>query len=68
MAPNVQVLRAVMIVVCAWCQAEGRLYVLAEREPLEDRTTTHTVCARHRAALLEELRRLDHPEDSDAVA
>ncbi len=63
-----QVLRAVMIVVCAWCEAEGRPYVLTEREPLEDRTTTHTICARHRAALLEELRRLDQREDSDAVA
>ena len=57
-----------MIVVCAWCEAEGRRYVLAEREPFEDRTPTHTVCASHRAVLLEELRRLDQAEDADAVA
>ena len=57
-----------MIVLCAWCEAEGRPYVLAEREPLEDRSPTHTVCAHHRAALIEELRRLDQAEDSDAVA
>ena len=57
-----------MIVVCAWCEAEGQPYVLAEREPLEDRSQTHTACARHRAALYEELRRLDEGEDADAVA
>jgi hypothetical protein len=57
-----------MIVVCAWCETEGRRYVLAEREPLEDRTPTHAVCAYHRAVLLEELRRLDQAEDADAVA
>jgi hypothetical protein len=57
-----------MIVVCAWCEAEGQPFVLAEREPLEDRSKTHTACARHRAALYEELRRLDKDEDADAVA
>ena len=56
-----------MIVVCAWCEAEGRPHVLAEREPLEDRTPTHTACAHHRAVLYEELRRLDSDE-TDAVA
>jgi hypothetical protein len=54
-----------MIVVCAWCQAEGRPSILAEREPLEDKTPTHTACADHRAKLLEELRRI---EGSDAAA
>ena len=57
-----------MIVVCAWCEAEGRPHVIAEREPLEDRTPTHTACAHHRAVLYEELRRLDQAEGSDAVA
>jgi hypothetical protein len=54
-----------MIVVCAWCQAEGRPSFLAEREPLEDKTSTHTACEHHRAELLEELRRI---EGSDAAA
>src|SRR5256885_15835453 len=68
LAPVVQPLRA-MIVVCAWCEAEGRPHVLAEREPFEDRSPTHTACARHRAALFEELARLDRDdEDADAVA
>ena len=57
-----------MIVVCAWCQAEGHPYVLAEKEPFEDRSETHTACARHRAALYEQLRRLDEDEDSDTDA
>jgi hypothetical protein len=57
-----------MIVVCAWCEAEGRPFIIAEREPLEDRSPTHTACAYHRTVLLEQLRRLDQAEGSDAVA
>ena len=56
-----------MIVVCAWCEAEGRPYVLTEREPLEDRSFTHTVCTRHRAELLEQLRKLDETKAPDAA-
>jgi hypothetical protein len=56
-----------MIVACAWCQAEGRPYVLTEREPLEDRSETHTICSHHRAVLLSELKRLNG-EATDAVA
>ena len=47
-----------MIVVCAWCEAEGRGYVMAEREPLDDRQVTHTVCLEHRAELLGQLARM----------
>ena len=60
--------RHYMLVVCAWCEAEGRPQILVEREPLEDRTSTHTVCNYHRAALYAELRRLDQVHDADAVA
>ncbi len=56
-----------MIVVCAWCEAEGRPHVLAEREPLEDRSPTHTACAHHQAVLYEELRRMA-AEDTNAAA
>jgi hypothetical protein len=48
-----------MIVVCAWCEAEGRPSVIEEREPLDDRSLTHTACSEHRDALLEQLRRVD---------
>jgi hypothetical protein len=51
-------LSALMIVVCAWCEAEGRGYVLAEREPLDDRRVTHTVCLEHRTELLSQLARM----------
>ena len=51
-------LSAPMIVVCAWCEAEGRGYVLAEREPLDDRRVTHTVCLEHRTELLNQLARM----------
>jgi hypothetical protein len=47
-----------MIVACAWCEAEGRRYVMAEREPLEDRRVTHTVCVEHRTELLSQLARM----------
>jgi hypothetical protein len=47
-----------MIVACAWCQAEGRVYVMAEREPLDDRRVTHTVCLEHRTELLSQLARM----------
>jgi hypothetical protein len=47
-----------MIVVCAWCEAEGRGYVMAEREPLDDRQVTHTVCLEHRTELLSQLARM----------
>ena len=57
-----------MLVVCAWCEAEGRPQLLVEREPFDDRTPTHTICNYHRAALYEELRRLDHAAGTDAVA
>jgi hypothetical protein len=56
-----------MIVVCAWCEAEGRPHVLSEREPLEDRSPTHTCCDYHRAALYAELRRMD-ADRSNAAA
>jgi hypothetical protein len=57
-----------MIVVCAWCEAEGRPPVLAEREPLEDRSATHTACAHHQEILYEELRRLKAQDDAANAA
>jgi len=47
-----------MIVACAWCEAEGRFAVMAEREPFDDRRTTHSVCVEHRTELLSQLARM----------
>src|SRR6266850_3625519 len=44
-----------MKVVCAWCQREGRGRVLAEREPLDDPTETHGMCARHSEEMIGQL-------------
>jgi hypothetical protein len=33
--------------ICAWCRAEGSPADLGEREPLEDRDETHSLCQRH---------------------
>ncbi len=48
--------RAIMRVICAWCQAEGRPALLREVEPLDDPTETHGICAAHQRRLLTELR------------
>mgnify|MGYP001610294211 CR=1 FL=1 len=36
-----------MIVLCAWCQAEGQPARLGEKEPLADPRETHGICAAH---------------------
>ena len=51
-----------MKVVCAWCLLEGRPGDLGEREPLEDPTVTHSICARHVDQLLEDLPSRSFPD------
>ncbi len=41
---------------CAWCEKEGKLELLGEKEPLDDPTVTHGVCDTHQQALLDTLR------------
>ena len=50
-----------MKVVCAWCQKEGRNGVLGEREPFDDTTETHGVCAMHSEKLIEQLPSISFP-------
>src|SRR5262249_36225605 len=50
-----------MKAVCAWCQGEGRSGVLGDREPLDDPSETHGVCARHSEKLIEQLPSLSFP-------
>jgi hypothetical protein len=57
-----------VIVACAWCEAEGRVYVMAEREPFDDRRTTHTVCVEHRTELLGQLARMAPTSGSSRAA
>lgn len=50
-----------MIAVCAWCEKEGRSAdraLIGERQPLDDRRTTHGICDEHRATLEARIRRL----------
>ena len=42
-----------MLVVCAWCQQEGRSRLLRVGEPLDDTSETHGICDRHQQAILE---------------
>jgi hypothetical protein len=51
-----------MKVVCAWCLQEGKPGDLGEREPLEDPTVTHSICARHVDQLLEDLPSRSFPD------
>jgi hypothetical protein len=50
-----------MKAVCAWCQQEGRSGVLGDREPLDDPSETHGVCARHSEKLVEQLPSVSFP-------
>ena len=51
-----------MRVVCAWCYREGQPGYLGEREPLDNPETTHGICARHRAEVLEALPSQSFPD------
>lgn len=44
-----------MRAVCAWCKQEGRETLLGEREPADDPTETHGICARHSEQVVERL-------------
>jgi len=44
-----------VIVMCAWCEQEGRPAGLGERAPLDDQSKTHGICRRHAIELLNRL-------------
>ena len=50
-----------MRVVCAWCKQEGRDALLGECEPVDDKTETHGICARHSKKLVEQLPSVSFP-------
>lgn len=50
-----------MRVVCAWCKQEGRDVALGTREPVDDTTETHGICARHSEEMLEQLPSVTFP-------
>jgi hypothetical protein len=45
-----------MIVICAWCQKK-----MGEKEPLEDKSETHTICAQCQGKWLQDSLRKDKP-------
>ena len=51
-----------MHVICAWCRREGRYGDLGEKEPPQDPSLTHGICARHEAQLLPALPSLSFPD------
>jgi hypothetical protein len=51
-----------MQILCAWCCRDGEPGYLGEREPLDDPTATHGICARHRVELLESLPSRSFPD------
>jgi hypothetical protein len=51
-----------MHIVCAWCFREGQPGYLGEREPLDNPETTHGICDRHRAEVLESLPSQSFPD------
>src|SRR5260370_34937510 len=44
-----------MKVVCAWCERDGVLAFMGEREPLDDLSVTHGICPRHLTLVLRTL-------------
>jgi len=51
-----------MNLICAWCRREGKYGDLGEKEPLEDPSPTHGICARHEAQLLPARPSLSFPD------
>lgn len=45
-----------MLVICAWCRAEGQEGGMGEEAPLADRRVTHGICATHVRSLVRSLR------------
>lgn len=46
-----------MIVVCAWCQLQGRPAMLGEKEPRDTDVISHGICDEHALFVLAEARR-----------
>lgn len=40
-----------MQVICSWCRGEGRVGIVGEKPPLEDRRETHSICLEHEKAV-----------------
>jgi len=53
---------AKMKAICAWCESEGRLSDLGEREPFSNPAVTHCICADHQRRLLELLPSKSFPD------
>ncbi len=45
-----------MTVVCAWCQRQGRMTVLREKEPLDYPVISHGICDEHALVFMGEAR------------
>jgi hypothetical protein len=52
---------ALMTVVCAWCQHQGRTTVLREKEPFDRPVISHGICDEHVVAFLAEVREAETP-------
>jgi hypothetical protein len=53
-----------MTVVCAWCQEQGRMTVLGEKEPLDHPLVSHGICEEHARVFLAEVRAFKSPDRS----
>lgn len=46
-----------MIVLCAWCEREGRQALIRETEPRDQQSESHGMCEAHEQALVVQLNR-----------
>ncbi len=51
MADQYQSSEADMQVICSWCRGEGRVGLVGEKAPFEDRRETHSICIEHAKAV-----------------
>jgi hypothetical protein len=55
-----------MIVMCAWCQLQGRPAMLGEKEPRDSAVISHGICDEHALFVLAEARRsMNRPDVGD---
>lgn len=52
-----------MKVICAWCEQEGRQFLISEVELYDRQMTSHGICGDHKKVVLKQIQRLRSSEN-----
>lgn len=52
-----------MKVICAWCEQEGKHFLISEVELYDRQMTSHGICGDHEKVVLEQIQRLRNSEN-----